>query len=225
MPKDVQQKIREPIDKGANAAQREIDGAMNSLKRGAMMFTFGPTLIVYAVACTCSWFLFVAMAVDLIYYVFKGRRDDSAEKRFLTTRAGPLRMWPARKLTVTEVLKYTAAIAMYALLLACIIVTVVGLITSIVNKLSQAVHVQIAAGSSLIGLSWASFILMWVVHFGLKKRVVAIEVETKVQERLQYELNKRMPGGAPRAGPSFGDDRSLGYEDSPYTEKHNNPRS
>ncbi|KAK8057045.1 hypothetical protein PG996_010982 [Apiospora saccharicola] len=219
MPKDVQQKIREPIDKGANAAQREIDGAMNSLKRGAMLLTFGPTLVVYAVACTCSWLLFLAMAVDLGYYVCKGRHKRAVEQRFLTMQAGKYGRW-----TLAGALEITAVVGMYALLLGAIIVTVVGLMTSIVNKLSQAVHVQIAAGASLILLSWISFALMLVVRLLLKKRAEKIEFEHEVQARVQDELMHAMPGGgAPRAGP-YGDNQSMEFDNSSiYTQKHNNP--
>ncbi|KAK7908963.1 hypothetical protein PG985_014841 [Apiospora marii] len=222
MPKDVQQKIREPIDKGANAAQREIDGALASLKRGAMLVTFGPTLVVYAVACTCSWLLFVAMAVDLIYYFVKGRRNLAPEQRYLTTKAGRGGRW-----TLAAALQITSTVGLYAFLLASVIVTVVGLMTSIVNKLSQAVHVQIAAGASLIWLSWVSFALLWLVRFGLKHRAKKIEIEHEVQARMQDERMNAVPmpggAGAPRAGP-YGDSQGVEYDDSVYPEKHNDPR-
>lgn len=217
MPPDVQQKIREPIDKGANAAQKAIQGALGSLQRGAMLVTFGPTLAVYAVACACAWLLFAAMAADLAYYLARGRRHPAAERRFLTTQAQGGR---AGRGTVAGALRAAAAVGMYAFLLASVIVTVVGLLTSIVNKLSQAAHVQIAAGGSLIGLSWTSFVLLLAVRATLKHRAEKIELEHEVQARMQDERMR-----APRAGP-YGDhqNHSMEFKDSTYPEKHNDPR-
>ncbi|KAK8123358.1 hypothetical protein PG999_003276 [Apiospora kogelbergensis] len=179
VPKDVQQKMREPIDKGANAVQKEIINATNSLRRGVMLFTFGPTLIVYAVACGCSWLLLLGLIGDIVYSFTVGRRN------------------PHNKVTLAEnvfgfkrFFTLTPAIAMYALLIASLIVTTVTLITRVVNVMTQAVHIRIAGGSGLVGMSWASFFIILFVRLVLSEQAKDIDAFDRTATKTKYSRER-----------------------------------
>ncbi|KAK8075926.1 hypothetical protein PG994_003198 [Apiospora phragmitis] len=175
IPKDVQQKIREPIDKGANAVQKEIVGASNSLKRGVMLFTFGPTLVVFAVACGCSWLLLLGLVGEIVYGFTLGRK------------------YPDGKRTMAENVKgldwffvLVPAVAMYALLIRSVIVSAVSLLTGLVNIMTQAVHIRIGGGFGLVGTSWASFVLMFITRLVLSEQIKDIDAEERTSRRKKY---------------------------------------
>ncbi|KAK8006815.1 hypothetical protein PG989_000805 [Apiospora arundinis] len=200
IPKDVQQKMREPIDKGANAVQKEIVNATNSLRKGVMLFTFGPTLIVYAVACGCSWLLLLGLIGDIVYSFTAGRNNPNNKVRLAENM--PMLKW---------FFKLTPAVAMYALLIASLIVTTVALITRVVNVLTQAVHIRIAGGLGLVGMSWASFFLIACVFLVTNEQAKDMDAEKRIARKKKYARD-------PSRGPSrdHSEDREEIFQEKSY---------
>ncbi|KAK8022782.1 hypothetical protein PG993_013549 [Apiospora rasikravindrae] len=181
MPKDVQQKIREPIDKGCNTVQREITNASNSLKRGVMLFTFGPTMIVYAVACGCAWLLLLGLVGEIVYGFTLGRKHPDGKRTLAENVFG-----------FGAFFKLVPAVTLYALLIASVIVSAVSLITGIVDIMTQAVHIRIGGGSGLVAMSWASFILILMIRVVLNEQLKDADAEQRTRKREKYGVNNHL---------------------------------
>ncbi|KAK8109297.1 hypothetical protein PG984_015098 [Apiospora sp. TS-2023a] len=180
VPKDVQQKIREPIDKGANAAQKEITGATNSLRRGVMLFTFGPTMIVFAVACGCSWLLLIGLLGDVVYGFAVAKKKNYPEgQRSLIHNVKPAKTY----------FLVVAGVLMYALLIGSVIVSAVSLLTGVVNIMTQAIHIRIGGGSGLVLMSWVSFALVLFARLVLSEQVKDADASNRIEMKQKYSAN------------------------------------
>ncbi|RYP21258.1 hypothetical protein DL767_009310 [Monosporascus sp. MG133] len=131
IPKEVQGKIREPIDDAADYMQKLLHDAKDTLKTWAVRLTFSPVLVFYAVACGCSWMLLLILLADIGY--------SWSKKQVL-----PKARWPYRVLPL---------LATFCLFMGTLIVMVIGAVAKIMNIAASVFKISIEAGS---GYPWDS---------------------------------------------------------------------
>ncbi|RYP60540.1 hypothetical protein DL769_008074 [Monosporascus sp. CRB-8-3] len=130
IPKEVQVKVRDPIDDTADYVQKILHDAKNTVKTWAIRLTFSPVLIFYSAACGCSWMLFLMLLADIGYSWLK--------KQVLPKARLPYRVLPL--------------LATFCLFMGTLIVIVVGAVAKVVNIAANVFKISIEAGS---GPSWA----------------------------------------------------------------------
>lgn len=146
IPKEVQEKIEEPINNIADDIQHVINEARQSLKEGPAKLAFGPGFGFYMIACICSWVLFIGLLAEIgCTWLYK--------KPLFSTK------WLARS---------TAPLAIFSLFMANLITTLMGFIANLLNVAAGIFKVTIVPGGGFVGITWGSFIVMIVVAIGLR---------------------------------------------------------
>ncbi|RYP01535.1 hypothetical protein DL763_000066 [Monosporascus cannonballus] len=112
IPKEVQAKVRDPIDDTADYVQKILHDAKNTLKTWAIRLTFSPVLIFYAGACSCSWMLLLMLLADIGYSWFK--------KQVLPKTRLPYRVLPL--------------LATFCLFMDILIVVVIGAVAKVIMR-------------------------------------------------------------------------------------------
>ncbi|RYP61896.1 hypothetical protein DL770_009688 [Monosporascus sp. CRB-9-2] len=125
IPKEVQAKIKDPIDDTADYVQKILHDAKNTLKTWAIRLTFSPVLVFYAAACGCSWMLLLMLLADIGYSWFKKQ---------VLPKAG----WPYRVLPL---------LATFCLFMGTLIVMVIGVVAKVMNIAASIFKISIEAGS------------------------------------------------------------------------------
>ena len=146
IPKEVQEKVKEPVDNIANNIQHILDGARQTLKEGPAKLAFGPGFVLYLFACLSSWGLFLMLLAEI------GRTW--------------LRKEPFRQ--TKRILGALSKISILALFFANLITTLMGVIANLLNVAAQIFKVTIARGGGFHGITWGSFFIMIAVAIGLR---------------------------------------------------------
>ncbi|RYP16032.1 hypothetical protein DL765_005348 [Monosporascus sp. GIB2] len=123
IPKEVQAKVRDPIDDTADYVQKILHEAKNTLKTWAIRLTFSPVLIFYAAACGCSWVLLLVLLADIGYSWFK--------KQVLPKARLPYRVLPL--------------LATFCLFMGTLIVIVIGAVVKVMNIAANVFKISIEA--------------------------------------------------------------------------------
>ena len=146
IPKEVQGKVKEPVDNISDHIQNLLEDAKSKLGGWVLKAVFGPGYVLYLVACVCSWVLFFVLLGDIAW-------------SFWRKREFPPTKWASR---------VTAPVAICCLLIANLITTVMGAIAKLLNIVADIFKVTVHPGAGFLGISWASLIIMIVVAFGLR---------------------------------------------------------
>ncbi len=146
IPKEVQEKVREPIDNTADYVQKLLHDAKNTLKTWAIRLTFSPILILYSVACGCSWTLLVLLVGDIGYSWLR--------KQVLPKTRLPYRLLPI--------------LATFCLFIGTIIVLIIGAIAKIMNIAASIFKITVGSGSGFGSMSWASLLIMVIITVGIR---------------------------------------------------------
>lgn len=146
IPKEVQDKVREPIDDTADYVQKLFHDAKNTLKTWAIRLTFSPVLVFYAISCGCSWALLVLLFADIGYSWFR--------KQVL-----PKTRWPYRVLPV---------LATFCLFMGTLITVIIGAIAKVMNIAAEVFKVSVESGSGFAKISWASLFFMVIITVGIR---------------------------------------------------------
>ncbi|KAK7753965.1 hypothetical protein SLS62_004064 [Diatrype stigma] len=149
IPKEVQEKVREPIDNTADYVQKLLHDAKNTLKTWAIRLTFSPVLVFYAVSCGCSWALLVLLLADIGYTWF--RKQVPPEKWWPK--------WPYRALP---------ALATFCLFMGTLITVIIGAIAKLMNIATEVFKIRVESGSGFAKLSWTSLFFMVIITVGLR---------------------------------------------------------
>lgn len=146
IPKEVQEKVREPIDNTADYIQKLLHDAKNTLKTWAIRLTFSPVLIFYAAACGSSWALFILFLADIVYSWFR--------KQVLPKTRWPYRVFPL--------------LATFCLFMGTLIIVIIGAIAKVMNIAASVLKITVEAGSGLAKMSWASLFIMVIITVGIR---------------------------------------------------------
>ena len=146
IPKEVQEKVKEPVDNISDHIQNVLEDAKSKLSGWVLKAVFGPGYVLYLVACVCSWVLFFVLVGDIGW-------------SFWRKREFPPTKWASR---------VAAPVAIFCLLIANLVTTVMEAIAKLLNIVAGIFKVTVHPGAGFIGISWASFIIMIVIAFGLR---------------------------------------------------------
>ncbi|RYP47899.1 hypothetical protein DL768_006115 [Monosporascus sp. mg162] len=146
IPKEVQGKIREPIDDTADYVQKMLHDTKGTLKTWAIRLTFSPVPLFYAAACGCSWMLLLILLADIGYSWF--------QKQVL-----PKVRWPYRVLPL---------LATFCLFMGTLVVMVIGAVAKVMNIAASVFKISIEAGSGFEKISWTSLFMMVGITIGLR---------------------------------------------------------
>lgn len=167
IPKEVQDKVREPIDNTADYVQKLLDDGKNTLKTWTIRLTFSPVLIFYAVACGCSWALFVLFLADIGYSWFR--------KQVL-----PITRWPYRVFPV---------LATFCLFMGTLIIMIIGAIAKVMNIAASVLKITVESGSGFAKMSWASLFIMVIITLcirGIHRPSTTLGRFSKIGNLLHY---------------------------------------
>ncbi|RYP06578.1 hypothetical protein DL764_003077 [Monosporascus ibericus] len=146
IPKEVQVKVRDPIDDTADYVQKILHDAKKTLKTWVIRLTFSPVLIFYAAACGSSWTLLLMLLADIGYFWFKNQVLPQARW-----------VYPVLPLLAT-----------FCLFMGTLIVMVIGAVAKVMNIAASVFKISIEASSGFQTISWTLLFMMIAITIGIR---------------------------------------------------------